>query len=108
MGYIIPYRRDQNKYESCHSAGITQGLSLCTVNFPRSWHVGYLSCLERQSPRLSLFRIPSNFKEGFSVLLSPSLPTNQLKFVLCLNATMTRIVILDTYYTDVLVHAPFI
>lgn len=82
----------------------------CTVHFPRaSWHVGYLSSLERQFPRLSLFRITSNFKEGFSVLyfcLLPS-PTMQLKFVLCLNAVMTRAVILGRHDTHISGTCPF-
>lgn len=102
------YHRDQNKYESCRFAGVTKGLSLCIGHFPRrSWHVGYLSCLERQSPRLRLFRIPSKDRLFCPLFLSPSLPTNQLKFVLCLNAMITRIVILDTYGTDILVQCTF-
>lgn len=58
--------------------------------------MGYLSSLERQSPSLSLFRVTPNFKEGFPVLYFCLLlsPTMQLKFVLCLNAVMTRAVIL--------------
>lgn len=74
----------------------------CTVHFPgASWHLGYLSSPDRQCPRLSLFRIIPNSKEGFSVLcFCPLLsPTMQLKFVLCLNAVMTRAVILRRYDT---------
>lgn len=68
MSNLIPHCRDQSKYESCHFADITQGLFICTHPFPRrSRHAGHLSCLERQPPRLNLFRIPSNIKEDFCV-----------------------------------------
>lgn len=97
MGCIIPYFRDQTKYKS-------YSVHFCR----RSWRVGYPRCLERQSPRLSLFRILSNFKEGFSALYFCLLPFPQIsfKFVLCLNAVVTSMVSLDICDIDILLHVP--